>query len=311
MSDALRGSCSAAWDDPRLSAWGTASTASFVVALEQPGPWGAKAFTQSHLDAGVGAALEAACARAGGRPFLIRRPEAQIDHHERGPRTVFVAGGLDERPWVVRGEVDDPAAVLDLPFDRLAGFMPAEARAALGWAFAGGVLLVCTNGKRDVCCALSGRGLVAEVAASHPGQVWEASHLGGHRFAPTALVLPTGVALGRLTPALARAAVDAAASGELAESVLDGRHFRGRTCLPPIGQVADAVVRSLTGERVPEALRVRLSEGGAVVTHADGRSWHVAVAMERLATDLPASCGKPAEAAVVWRASATPVDRVR
>lgn len=303
MTGVLPGSCSATWDDPTLPAWGSAPTATFVVALEQPGPWGAKAFTQSNLDPTVGAALEAACARAGGRPFLIRVPERQSDHRDHRAHTVFIAGGLRDHPWVVRGEVADAATLLELPFHRLATLTPDEAVDLLGWPLADAVLLVCANGKRDVCCALAGRGLAAQVAKTHPGQVWEASHLGGHRYAPTAFVLPTGVSLGRLAPALARDALDAAASGLVSASSLDDRSFRGRSCLSPVEQVADAAVRFATGERVIGALTVAVSREGAEVTHLDGRTWEVTASMHRLPDDLPVSCGKPPEAAVIWRAS--------
>lgn len=305
MTAALPGSCSRLWDDPRLPAWGTAAQAAFVVALEQPGSWGAKALTQSGLSPEVGAALEQACAVVGGRALLIRRPAApHPDLPVHGPRVVLVAGGFSGEPWVLRQEVSDADELLRLPFGSLARFTPAEATAALGWAPAGPALLVCTNGKRDLCCALTGRTLADEVAATHPGRVWEASHLGGHRFAPTALVLPTGVALGRLTPALARDALDAAASGQLAVSSLDERHLRGRSCLSAVEQVADAAVRLLTGEVSPGALRVVAAEAGAEVCHADGRRWEVAASRERLALDLPVSCGQGGEPTVVWRATA-------
>lgn len=305
MTEALPGSCSRLWDDPALPAWGTAAQATFVVALEQPGPWGAKALTQSGLRPEVGAALEQACAAVGGRALLVRKPA--VPHPDlpiHGPRVVLLAGGFAGEPWLVRQEVADAAELLRLPLGSLAGFTPAEAASVLGWAPADPALLVCTNGRRDLCCALTGRTLANRVAVTHPGQVWETSHLGGHRFAPTALVLPSGVALGRLTPALARDALDAAASGTLAASNLDERHFRGRSCLAPAEQVADAAVRLLTGELSPGALHVVAAEAGADVRHTDGRRWEVAASRERLALDLPVSCGQAGEPTVVWRATA-------
>jgi hypothetical protein len=38
-----------------------------------------------------------------------------------------------------------------------------------------------------------------QLSASRPNQVWECTHLGCHRFAPTGLLLPNGYAYGRLT----------------------------------------------------------------------------------------------------------------
>ena len=58
-----------------------------------------------------------------------------------------------------------------------------------------GDLLVCTHGKRDTCCGSLGTALhlelLADPAVAGAGyRVGRTSHTGGHRFAPTALVLP-------------------------------------------------------------------------------------------------------------------------
>jgi hypothetical protein len=57
-------------------------------------------------------------------------------------------------------------------------------------------LLVCTHGRHDVCCGAAGTALWKELVADSglPSgvHVWRTSHTGGHRFAPTAIHLPTG-----------------------------------------------------------------------------------------------------------------------
>jgi hypothetical protein len=60
-----------------------------------------------------------------------------------------------------------------------------------------GDLLVCTHGKRDACCGSLGTTLVKELLADTDipkagYQLARTSHTGGHRFAPTAIVLPEG-----------------------------------------------------------------------------------------------------------------------
>jgi len=45
--------CSVVWDNAEASALGTAAVAMFWIALEQTGPWGREAATQSHLDPDV------------------------------------------------------------------------------------------------------------------------------------------------------------------------------------------------------------------------------------------------------------------
>jgi hypothetical protein len=60
-------------------------------------------------------------------------------------------------------------------------------------------VLVCTHGTRDSCCGRRGANLAVELAASGrlAGEnLWRTSHMGGHRFAPTFLVLPQGTVWG-------------------------------------------------------------------------------------------------------------------
>ena len=55
------------------------------------------------------------------------------------------------------------------------------------------LILVCTHGSRDRCCGTLGGAIYAKAHKKAPDQVWQASHLGGHRFAPTLPVLPQGM----------------------------------------------------------------------------------------------------------------------
>lgn len=297
--------CSFAWDDAGLPGWGSAPRADFWVALEQNGPWGNKAFTGSRLDPAVGAAVEAAALDAGGRALLIRRPAAHADLADHPSRRVYVAGGLAERPWLLTGVVDDPQRVLDLPWAALATAAAADMAAAVPWLApaSGAVLLVCANAKRDLCCALRGRPIALQMERERPGRAWECTHTGGHRFAPTGIVLPLGQSLARLTVQLALAALDAADAGVFATSGLGAWHDRGRAHLPPLEAVAEAHVRELTGEVRPDGLRTRRTEDDMIeVTHTDGRRWRVRVAQEQQPEPLPESCAKPPVPALVWRA---------
>ena len=66
------------------------------------------------------------------------------------------------------------------------------------------VILVCTHGSRDKCCGMLGGALFHELNTKsereglHQNSVWQVSHLGGHRFAPTMIILPLGCMLGRV-----------------------------------------------------------------------------------------------------------------
>lgn len=298
------GACALAWDDAPQAAWGTASHARFWVGLEQSGPWGRDAFAQSRLDPELGRALERACARAGGRALLMRiiGPEQEPAGDAAGPgrpRRVFVAGGMPQgRPWLLAGHVVDPADVLDIPWSAAEEGDAAAVLTAVPWLreHRVPVALVCTNSKRDVCCAVRGRPAAREAATMRPGRVWECSHTGGHRFAPTGVLLPHGTTFARADGEAIVAALDAAEHDRLVPLLVDPARLRGLSHLWPAAQAADAHVRrtqsvlGLTDLRVEQltthpldpALVVRPDDGTDpswefAVTHADGRSWRVGV----------------------------------
>ena len=308
-------------DDVREGAWGTAPVARFWVALEQPGPWGRVAATESHLDPELGAELDRRISEAGGRLLLVRRPghhpEDDRHHdpaHPHGPRTVMVAGCAPLREWILEGQVDDPRELLDLDLAAVAGDRPSvvqERFPALVRA-PGPRLLVCTNGRRDVCCATRGRAVALEAAQQRPGQVWEASHTGGHRFAPTGVMLPHGIALGRLDVELAISALDAFQRNELPAMDL-AKHYRGRSYYQPMAQAAEAAARywPRTGQ-VREERLAYLAAGA--VQQVDEHSWWVEVHrrddddpqrawVQRVAPpgkQRPESCGKSVLQVLEW-----------
>ncbi len=300
------GSCSVQHDLAATPAWGTAMQARFWVALEQNGPWGRNAPTDSRLDPKLGARLAETISRAGGRFLLIRRPGARPDRDElTSPRRVFI-GYAGASPWLFGGQTDDPAIVGGLDPDALGtGDRDAVHRSAPWLTPADPVLLVCTNGRRDVCCAVRARPVVQALAITHPDLIWECSHTGGHRFAPTGVLLPWGRMLARLDASLAGAVLSAAADGDLAVSALGPKHDRGCSALPPPAQAAEAAVRHAVGEPSLTGLTTAPPEQrGAerwlvTVRHTDGREWHVEVARES-APALPGGCGKAAQAQSVF-----------
>ncbi|MEI8408937.1 MULTISPECIES: sucrase ferredoxin [unclassified Kribbella] len=297
------GLCSTFCRELREPLAGTAVVARGWVLVEQPGPWGAKAPTQSHLDPEFGGAIDAACKKADVRFGLIRSPGRHPDAAER-IHQVYVASTSPGRTWLLGGGVADPVELerLDLEAvgrgDRDAVIESLPALTVVDEP----VLLVCTNGKRDECCALLGRPLVTALSAVAPGRVWEANHLGGHRFAPTATLLPAGTMHGHLTVETATAVLEAGARGE---TVLTG--LRGRSTWTKRGQAAEIAVRRLIGELKLDALSVVGEDLGAVVVaHRDGRSWTVPVTSAPADPPRPESCGKEPFAMSILHA-ATPM----
>ncbi|MFJ1706185.1 sucrase ferredoxin [Kitasatospora sp. NPDC088346] len=267
----------------------TAATATTWLLLEQAGPWGAKALTESHLDRELGRALDLAAAGTGVRVALIRRPGRHADLRPEAEHEVIVAHTRPDASWVRRLRVAAPATLLDLDFAALG----AGRHDGVGTEHRGDpIALVCTNGRRDRCCAVLGRPLAAELAAAGHTEVWEVTHLGGHRFSPTMLVLPYGYAYGRLSGATAKEVLTATANGHTVPE-----WSRGRSCWERPGQAAEQAVRELTGESGAEELTLLQRADGegrwaVEVAHRDGRRWRVSVVAGVSEPPRPESCGK-------------------
>jgi hypothetical protein len=235
---------------------------------------------------------------------------------------VLVATRLTGHPELLAGDVPEAADLLRLPFDALAHGDLDAIRTALPALSPSPepALLVCTNARRDVCCAVRGRPVALQAAAERPGQVWECSHTGGHRFAPTAVLLPHGQTWARLSTALAVSALDAAARGQLPAELLGPVHDRGRSPLTAPAQAAESFVRQQIGEVDLTALST-LSDpdpdpgdgpypdhGPAErvrsrVTHRDGRSWDVLATRTAAQGERPDSCGKAPVPSWQWDCS--------
>lgn len=99
---------------------------------------------------------------------------------------------------------------------------------------AGPVMLVCTHGRKDRCCAKKGYAAYRALRDAGAAELWESTHLGGCRFAGTALVLPQRRKYGRLSPSEAGAL--------LASEARDAPYlpaFRGSCDLAAPAQVAE------------------------------------------------------------------------
>lgn len=286
---------------------GTAATARTWLLIEQPGPWGAEALTNSHLDPDLGRALKAATDGTGVRVALIRRPGPYRTRGAMLRRRVFLAHTAPGRSWIRTTTLTDPKSLLRLNFTAAGAGHHGE----LWDAYIGTPLvLVCTNGKRDRCCAVLGRPLAAELANTGT-EAWEVTHIGGHRFAPTLVVLPYGYAYGRASAELVRHAVEAAGNGR---TLLD--HCRGRSTWGRPAQAADLALRDMLGEHRADALDVvrtdpvrpeaagtchpASSRAGAAeplptwcitLAHCDGPMWQVLVEQRTDGAPAPASCG--------------------
>ena len=279
---------------------GTAARASAWLALEQPGPWGAKAPTQSLLDPELGAALERRANEHGGRFALIKAPRTHPT--TRGSSRVLVSCTRPGKQFLLTGDVHDAGQALDVDWAALIEGRVEDVIAAAPWLRrrTGSVLLVCSNGRRDACCALLGLPVAVALHDQYGDDVWESTHLGGHRFAPTTVVLPQGWSHARMDPVAGDDVLRAAAEGRV---VLD--RLRGHGSLTSAEQVADVVVRRTLGERREQAVRVlasRRETDTTTVVSVETPAGPRTVSVRRVpgSQTRPESCGKAQTPLDTW-----------
>lgn len=236
---------------------GTATAIRSWLLLEQRGPWSrgsCDAVLEQVLPTDRLAQLTGLRATAGLRPLLIRRP----GRSRSGPLTVLLASSVAGRSWIERLTVDDLHEVAAVDLARLAAGEPGQ-----GEPVTEPVYLVCTHGAKDLCCAVQGRPVAAALAAVAPDEVWECTHLGGHRFAANVAVLPDGLLYGRVPPERAAEIALTHTAGRLVPDLL-----RGRTRDPVAAQAAEVALRrsqQLTGLTDVTVVDTRPGEHGVLV----------------------------------------------
>jgi hypothetical protein len=233
---------------------GTAAHDRRFLLIEHPGPWGRKALAESRwIPEDVRVSLAARADEAGVRVQLIRRPGATA--RGEGFR-VMLADTAPGTRWLATRVLTDPAELLAVDLGDLDGGPPVGFEREEGQ-----VLLVCTNGRRDVCCAERGRPIAAALAAAYPAETWETTHLGGHRFAGAMLALPTGLSYGRVGPESAIEIAGAASSGRLVV-----QHLRGRTAYVGAVQAAEVELLDRLGLTGIDALELVGAEADGAAT---------------------------------------------
>lgn len=160
-------------------------------------------------------------------------------------------------------------------------------------------VLVCAHGRRDRCCGSLGTVLAQELAGdevlrSGGARVWRTSHTGGHRFAPTVIVLPQGTVWGYADADVVRQVVRS--SGPVRDLLPRYRGCAGMAS--PAVQALERAVFAEVGWSLFASLRVGTELGDGVVrleVDGEGAAWEAAV---RVAREVPVpECGSPIEAA--------------
>jgi len=100
------------------------------------------------------------------------------------------------------------------------------------------IYLVCTNGQRDICCARFGRPLYSRLNEVYGDRIWQTTHIGGHRYAPNLLCLPSGFVYGFVSPEVGVNLVQ-----DHDKQKLDVSRLRGRSHYPPHVQAGEIFSR--------------------------------------------------------------------
>jgi hypothetical protein len=235
----------------------TASRIDHWLLIEYRSLWARDELGASLLPDGVKEHLRRLLGRlARPRLLFVRRPERRS---HRG-LALFYGRTSERAPWFRSLELDSYEDVLSL--DLAAAF---ERPAPLGDPLDHPLLVVCTHGKRDPCCARYGRPLYEGLReAADDAWVWQSTHVGGDRFAGNLVCLPEGVYYGRVSRLDALAVLAEHLAGRIE---LD--HYRGRCCHSFPVQAAEREVRLRSGTLGIGDVRV---EG--VERHGGGR-WSV------------------------------------
>lgn len=149
------------------------------------------------------------------------------------------------------------------------------------------LILVCTNGRHDQCCANLGRPLVRALRESPwADRMWECSHIGGDRFAANIVVLPHSLYFGRVDPESAPRLL-----GALDEGRIDLARFRGRTSFTLAEQAVEHFVRSEFGtDGFDDVVIDRRADDGSFPVRLGDRLLHVRVRRRLVSVAEPLTC---------------------
>jgi hypothetical protein len=218
---------------------GSAPSADVWFMLEHYGRWGSKAFDESDLHADLKARVNTQLAEIPNSRLLL----VKQDGAPEGGLRFFAAVAAANPPTLYEFTLRDYG---ELGAIDLAALATGDARYA-DHIVERKMVVVCTNGLRDQCCALNGMKAYMGLKAEFPEEVWQSSHHGGHRYSANMLAMPHGLSYGKMDQ-----------EGEdIVRKYLAGQmplgHLRGRSTLPGPAQAAEGLLRAQNGSRSPEA----------------------------------------------------------
>ena len=264
--------CRAA-DEPML---GSAIEVDVWLLLEYRRAWAARALDDNQLDHATQNWLRSAVDRFAAvgltaRPQFIRRPQRSDGRH------LFIARNGRLGAVIMSEE----SALLDV--DPLSDPLPEVSAPHY---------FVCTNARRDICCAKFGRPTYAALHREVGGRAWQTTHVGGHRYAPNVLALPQAALYGRVYPDDVPSFVACIEGGRL-----DRRFLRGSTGYSPIAQAAEGALPAAT------ALLAETHDSATFATPDGPKTVQVRAGTP---IEVLASCNKPPKLATPLQTTVLP-----
>jgi len=286
VSEETRTFCSVLSQQADEALFATATPTRVYLLLEYRGNWGEKAVEESVIPESVKARLTG---------FAKSLPAAKL---------LLIRGHSGDQPGLHFFIADIPQKVrYEFLLERYEDILALDLAAILADApeYRGNrrqetLYLVCTNGRRDACCGKFGVAVynaLYEASQNNPDeQVWQVSHVGGHRFAANLLALPQGLLYGRLRMLDVPALVEAHRKNQV---LLD--RLRGNTAYNTAAQAAEYHLRLKTGEVGLDAFRLldeqAISEEMWQVrfkTQGSGAIHNLTIALEKSEAKVFESC---------------------
>ena len=165
--------------DPR----GTALNIDAVVLIELPLPWPKPVFTHTDLK-GLESLIHTSM---GTTRVLACQPRS---NEQTTTVTVFCKEDITFDRWVFELENENSLAEL---IETLISSKPENIDTSKQIEENKEAVLLCTQGSHDICCGSKGTRLANQIEEQDNNiDLFKVSHLGGHRFSPTAMTIPDG-----------------------------------------------------------------------------------------------------------------------
>ncbi|MEP7286004.1 MAG: sucrase ferredoxin [Chloroflexota bacterium] len=208
----------------------TAARVDVWLLLEYRGAWGSEAFTESDLPQAVKRHLD-------GQLKAVPKSRLQLIKHDGSSSEkllFYIAVAREIDPILYRFQLDSYEDLLTFDVPAILSDSTAYQHALSDKQ----LFLFCTNGRRDKCCTKFGLPVYQAAEKMVGDAAWQTTHLGGHRFAATAVFLPHGIVYGRISPGDIAHLIEA-----YQQQRLDVGLYRGRSCYAESAQAAEYFLR--------------------------------------------------------------------